>query len=164
MQAALGLLIDGLAKQKISHNKYTDAPNMKSPKLLQTIRASALQLARRDRVAAPSGWNLLASGACSCVSLLWACAVGYYAWGVWAGHSFFYKGHEYVGAQAPLQASLMMLGGLGLVPFSIWTSVQYALEWVWRVRRWRGRAAWPDGADAPAAARVGPHVDKHGEL
>ena len=138
---------------------------MKLPKPLQTIRASALQLARQDRVAAPSAWNFLASGACSCVSLLWSCAVGYYAGGVWAGHSFFYKGNEFVLAQAPLHSGLLLLGAGVLLPFSVWTAVQYALECVWRVRRWRGRAAWPARADvdAPAAALVGLQAGKQGD-
>ncbi|PUE09053.1 hypothetical protein B9Z51_09005 [Limnohabitans sp. T6-5] len=121
--------------------------------LLKKIQNNALDLASKDRVTTPTALNLLASVGCSVLVLAWAYWVGHVGLGIWEGHSFFYKGHEYTADQAPLRAWLMLVGSVALSAFSVWAALQYALEAWWRVRRWHGAPAWPLGSTCLLSSR-----------
>jgi hypothetical protein len=121
--------------------------------LLKKIQANALDLASKDRLTTPTALNLLASVGCSVLVLAWAYWVGHVGLGIWEGHSFFYKGHEYTADQAPFRAWLMLVGSVALSAFSFWAALQYALEAWWRVRRRHGAPAWPLGSTCLLSSR-----------
>lgn len=104
---------------------------------LRRIKTSLLAQARQDRVAQPLWRHLCSSVAASLVLLAWAYWVGRLGVGVWQGHAFFYKGHEYTGGQAPLFSWVLMLGSVALAAFSVWAALQYAVEAICRLRRMR---------------------------